>query len=264
MMTFPQFDPIALSIGPLKIHWYGIMYLIGFFLAWLIANYRVKRLHLSWSKLEIEDLIFYAALGVILGGRIGYMFFYNFKQWLYHPLEVFKIWEGGMSFHGGLIGVIIALLIFCKHTHKSFWEVGDFAAPIVPLGLAAGRIGNFINGELWGRASSMPWAMIFPHVDNSPRHPSQLYEFMAEGVLLFLIVFFYSLKERKRGQIMAAFLFLYGLFRFILEYFREPDAQLGFIFNSLTMGQLLSIPMIVAGIVIWFYQEYHAKLPSTH
>jgi phosphatidylglycerol:prolipoprotein diacylglycerol transferase len=264
MLLYPKINPIALSIGPLKIHWYGIMYLIGFILAWFIANYRVKRLKLDWTRVQIEDLIFYAALGIILGGRIGYMFFYNFSTWVAHPLEIFKIWEGGMSFHGGLIGVIVALTLFAKRFKKDFLVVADFTAPLVPLGLAAGRIGNFINGELWGRPSDAPWAMVFPQADYLARHPSQLYEFAFEGLILFGILFFYSLKPHKKGQIMAMFLLVYGVMRFSLEYFREPDNQLGFIMDTLTMGQLLSIPMIIAGLIIWTYQEYHAKLSSIH
>jgi len=260
MFIHPNIDPVAISLGPLKVHWYGIMYLVGFALAWALANYRIKHLNLNWQREEVADLIFFAALGIIAGGRIGYMLFYNFSAWLHQPIQIFKIWEGGMSFHGGLIGVIIALYLFAQKFHKSFLEVADFTAPLVPLGLAAGRIGNFINGELWGKPTMVKWAMIFPQLDNLPRHPSQIYEFCLEGIGLFLILFFYSNKPRRPGCVMAIFLIFYGIFRFIIEFYRQPDVQLGYIFNFLTMGQLLSLPMLCIGMVIYFYQKKHAKL----
>jgi len=261
MFIYPHINPVAFSLGPIKVHWYGIMYLLGFSLAWMLGNYRCKKLKLAWTSEQISDLIFYAALGLILGGRIGYMLFYSWSELSADPLKIFKVWEGGMSFHGGLLGGLIGLYLFSKHFQKSFLEVTDFTAPLIPLGLGAGRMGNFINGELWGRPTDLPWAMIFPHVDHLPRHPSQLYEFGLEGIVLFFILFFYTLKPRPTGYATALFFVLYSIFRFTIEFFREPDIQIGFIFNHwLTMGQLLTIPVLLLGILIWWYQKYYAKL----
>lgn len=256
MYTFPNIDPVAVSLGSLKIHWYGLMYLIGFISAWLLANWRAKRYQLNWTRDQISDLIFYAALGVILGGRMGYMLFYNSGELLHQPWVLFKIWEGGMSFHGGLIGVILAVWIFARRFDKTFCEVGDFVAPLVPLGLGAGRIGNFINGELWGRVTDLPWAMIYPHVDDQPRHPSEIYEFGLEGILLFIIVWWYASKPRPKGCVSAVFLIVYALVRLFAESFREPDVQLGYLaFGWLTMGQILSIPMLLAGLGLWWWAK---------
>ncbi|ASQ47367.1 prolipoprotein diacylglyceryl transferase [Legionella clemsonensis] len=253
MLVFPNIDPVAFSIGPLKVHWYGLMYLVGFVSAWLLALWRSKHYQLSWTSEQIGDLIFYAALGVIIGGRVGYMLFYNSEQFFTQPWILFKLWEGGMSFHGGLIGVAIALWLFSRKTKKPFLEVGDFIAPLVPLGLAAGRAGNFINGELWGRVTDVPWAMVFPNSDGEPRHPSQLYELGLEGILLFIVVWWYASKPRPAGCVSAVFLIGYALCRLIAECFRQPDAQLGFLaFNWLTMGQLLSLPMLVIGLWLWW------------
>jgi len=252
MLTFPTIDPVAFSLGPLKVHWYGLMYLFGFAAAWLLARWRVKHYQLDWTHDQIGDLIFYAALGVILGGRIGYMLFYGTQQLLANPLSLFKLWEGGMSFHGGLIGVAIAVALFARHIKKPFLEVTDFIAPLAPLGLAAGRAGNFINGELWGRVTDAPWGMIFPNSGGMPRHPSQLYELILEGVLLFIVVWCYARKKRPAGCVSAIFLITYALCRIFVEFFREPDVQLGFLaFDWLTMGQLLSIPMLLAGLWLW-------------
>lgn len=253
MLVFPNIDPVAFSIGPLKVHWYGLMYLFGFVSAWLLAHWRAKHYQLPWTSEQIGDLIFYAALGVIIGGRVGYMLFYNAEQFFMKPWILFKLWEGGMSFHGGLIGVAIALWLFSRKAKKAFLEVGDFIAPLVPLGLAAGRAGNFINGELWGRVSDVPWAMVFPHSDGEPRHPSQLYELGLEGIMLFIVVWWYASKPRPAGCVSAVFLIGYALCRLIAECFRQPDAQLGFLaFNWLTMGQLLSLPMLVIGLWLWW------------
>lgn len=261
MLIYPSINPIVAEIGPIKIHWYGLMYLIGFICAWFIARYRCQKLKLDWNKEQIADLIFYTALGIIIGGRTGYMLFYAWPEFIQNPLIIIKIWQGGMSFHGGLVGGLIALALFARQQDKNFLEVTDFTAPLVPLGLAAGRIGNFINGELWGKPSQLPWAMVFPHVDWQPRHPSQLYEFGLEGLLLFFIIFFYTLKPRPRGQATALFLIVYGCFRCAIEFFREPDAQLGYIYGHwLTMGQLLSLPLIVLGLTLGVYQRYHARL----
>jgi phosphatidylglycerol:prolipoprotein diacylglycerol transferase len=253
MFTYPYINPVAFSIGSLQVHWYGLMYLLGIIGGWLLAHWRNKYYQLNWTSQQISDLIFYAAIGVILGGRIGYMLFYQLPQLLHDPLTLFKVWEGGMSFHGGLLGVIVALLFFSHKSGKLFWEVGDFVAPLVPLGLGAGRIGNFINGELWGRVTDMPWGMIYPHVDNQPRHPSELYEFGLEGVALFLLVWIYARKPRPVGRVSAVFLIGYALCRIIAEFFRQPDPQLGYLaFGWLTMGQVLSMPMLLLGLWLWW------------
>lgn len=211
---------------------------------------------MDWTTQQISDLIFYAALGVILGGRIGYMVFYNTHELILHPWILIKIWEGGMSFHGGLLGVILAMWLFSHHFKKTFLNVSDFVSPLVPLGLAAGRIGNFINGELWGRVTDVPWAMIYPHVDDQPRHPSQIYEFGLEGIVLFFVVWFYAAKPRPEGRVSALFLITYSLCRLIAECFRQPDVQMGYIaFGWLTMGQLLSIPMLLLGIGLWWWAK---------
>jgi phosphatidylglycerol:prolipoprotein diacylglycerol transferase len=252
MFTFPHINPVAFSLGPIQVHWYGLMYLIGFTTAWLLGYWRNKHYGLQWKTDELSDLIFYTALGAILGGRLGYMVFYNTTELFYNPLSLFKIWEGGMSFHGGLLGVALAVYVFTRHFKKPFWEVADFLAPLVPLGLGAGRIGNFINGELWGRVTNVPWAMVYSHVDSSPRHPSQLYEFGLEGIILFVVVFYYAAKRRPPGAVSAVFLIGYALCRLLAECFREPDPQMGYIvFDWLTMGQLLSLPMLLAGLFLW-------------
>lgn len=256
MLAFPYINPIAFSLGPIQVHWYGLMYLIGFVSAWLLAHWRMKHYKLDWTSEQISDLIFYAAIGVILGGRVGYMLFYNFPELVHDPLSLFKIWQGGMSFHGGLLGVLLALWIFARKFGKSFWEVGDFIAPLVPLGLGAGRIGNFINGELWGRVTDMPWGMVYSHVDSQPRHPSELYEFGLEGIGLFILVWCYARKPRPAGRVSAVFLIGYAICRLIAECFREPDQQLGYLaFDWLTMGQILSIPMLLLGFWLWWVKR---------
>lgn len=254
MIVFPQIDPVVFSLGPIKVHWYGLMYLLGFIGAWALAHWRAKHYNLKWTGEQIGDLIFYGALGVIIGGRVGYMLFYNTYQFITQPWILIKLWEGGMSFHGGLIGVILAMWFFSRHVKKPFLEVTDFLAPLVPLGLGAGRIGNFINGELWGRVTDVPWAIIFPNSDGQPRHPSQLYEFGLEGIALFIFLWIYASRPRPVGRVSAMFLVGYAVCRLLAECFREPDAQLGFIgFNWLTMGQLLSIPMLLIG--LWFLRR---------
>ena len=251
MLTFPQFNPIAISLGPLSIHWYGIMYIIAFGGAWALASYRRNMIPNQWSTDQISDLIFYGALGAVVGGRLGSVFFYNFDRVLEDILWVFRVWEGGMSFHGGFLGVLAALYFYSKRIQKSFWETIDFVAPFVPFGLGAGRIGNFIGGELWGRPTDVPWGMVFPHVDRLARHPSQLYEFALEGVALFILVWWFSSKLRPRMAVSGVFASGYGSFRFFIEFFREPDQQIGFIaFEWLTMGQLLSVPMVAVGVLL--------------
>lgn len=264
MIILPYINPVAFSIGPIKVHWYGLMYLLGFFAAWALARWRTRHYQLFWTREQISDLIFYAALGVIIGGRLGYMLFYNTHQLLHAPWVTLEIWQGGMSFHGGLMGVFIALYFFARKINKPFWEVTDFIAPLVPFGLGFGRIGNFINGELWGRVTDVPWAMVFPQVDESPRHPSQLYEAGLEGLVLLVLVWWYAAKPRPSGCVSAIFLMGYACCRFFIEFFREPDAQLGYLaFNWLTMGQLLSIPMLLVGLILWWIKR-HAKLSTAH
>jgi|TARA_R100000005_G_C5003409_1_gene211715 phosphatidylglycerol:prolipoprotein diacylglycerol transferase len=248
-MTYPQIDPIALSIGPLHVHWYGLMYLFGFLFVWLLGLYRVNKT--EWTRQQLEDLLFYGAVGVIIGGRVGYAIFYDFQANLENPLNIFKIWQGGMSFHGGLLGVLAAFAWFGKKTGKSFFEISDFIAPMVPIGLMFGRIGNFINGELWGKVTDVPWAMVFPGAGPLPRHPSQLYEAALEGVLLFIILWWFSSKPRPKAAVSGLFLLGYGFFRFLVEFVRIPDAQYGYLaFDWLTMGQILCLPMIVFGIIL--------------
>lgn len=252
MFIYPMLSPIAFTLGPLKVHWYGLMYLLGFLLAFAFARWRVLRYHLSWRNEEIGDLIFYGALGVIIGGRLGYMLFYDTHQFIVSPWSLFKLWEGGMSFHGGLLGVAVALLYFAYKYNRPFLQVTDFLAPMVPLGLAAGRVGNFINAELWGRVTTLPWGMVFPGGGSLPRHPSQWYEFTLEGVFLWFLLWWYSATPRPLGRVSALFLMGYAVCRFSVEFVREPDGSMGFVaFNWLTMGQLLSIPMLIAGLILW-------------
>jgi phosphatidylglycerol---prolipoprotein diacylglyceryl transferase len=264
IINYPYIDPVVISLGSLQIHWYALMYLFGFFSAWYLARYRIKTFGLNWTPDQLADLIFYSAIGVILGGRIGYMLFYDFSSWMHHPAQILKIWQGGMSFHGGFLGVLTSLLIFGRKYKLTFFELTDFIAPLVPIGLAAGRLGNFINGELVGRPTYIDnWGMVFPYIDMQPRHPSQLYECLLEGMVLFLILWLYTSKPRPRSATSGLFLLFYGIFRFILEFFREPDVQLGFLWdNWLTMGQLLSFPMIIGGVtlLILAYRKENARL----
>lgn len=255
MLTFPDINPIAFHIGPLQVHWYGLMYLIGFFICWSILALRIR--HSSFPRgftlEQLSDILFYSALGIIIGGRLGYMFFYARPEMISHPLHIFQIWKGGMSFHGGLIGVILALWFYAYRTKKSLFAITDFIAPAIPIGLAAGRIGNFINGELWGRVTTVSWGMIFPNAGDAPRHPSQIYEFFLEGILLFIILWIFSMKPRPRLAVSALFLALYGLFRFSVEFFREPDIQMGYRTFGWTEGQWLSCPMMIIGIILFVY-----------
>lgn len=253
MLTYPEIDPIALALGPLKIRWYGLCYVVGIMSAWYLLNVRGRQPDSDWNKEQIADLIFYATIGIIIGGRLGSVLFYNFPYYVENPLDIFKIWQGGMAFHGGLLGVLVAVYCYGRSIGKSFFTITDFIAPVVPIGLGAGRIGNFINGELWGKTTDVPWGMVFPHVEpiGVARHASQLYQFMLEGVVLFTILWFFSMKPRPKMSLSGLFLLFYGLFRFAVEFVREPDAHLGYLaFGWLTMGQALSLPMIVFGTIL--------------
>ena len=257
MLIHPQFDPIALSLGPIAIRWYGLMYVAAFVLFVVLGRMHMKRRpDMGFTKENLDDLLFYGMLGVVLGGRLGFVLFYKPMYYLSNPIEIFYIWQGGMSFHGGFLGVLVAMLFFGRKTGRTFWQVTDFIAPLVPTGLAAGRLGNFINGELPGRVtdpSVWPWAMWFPQVDATAiaRHPSQLYQFAMEGMMLFLILWIYSRKPRPVRAVSAVFLIGYGSFRFLAEFTREPDSFLGLLSFGMSMGQWLSLPMIFAGIAIF-------------
>ena len=255
-MFAPEFNPIAFSIGPLAVHWYGLMYLLGFAFFWALGRLRAKDPWRQMTANDVEDILFYGVLGVILGGRLGFCLFYQPEWYLSHPLDLFKVWQGGMSAHGGIIGSILAICAFARIKGKTFFEVADFVAPLVPLGLMFGRIGNFINGELWGRAagSDVPWAMIFKNSGTLvPRHPSQLYEAFLEGALLFTVLWWFSSKPRVAGAVGSLFCMGYGLVRFIVEYFREPDSYLGLGLFGLSRGQWLSLPVFLLGLVVWIW-----------
>jgi phosphatidylglycerol:prolipoprotein diacylglycerol transferase len=256
--VLPKIDPIAISIGPLDIHWYGLMYLLGFSFALWMANRQCDKSNGIWTREQANDLLFYGFMGVILGGRVGYVLFYQFPLFLDNPLYLFKIWEGGMSFHGGVLGVATAIIFYAIKNKRSILSVGDFVVPLLPVGLGAGRIGNFINSELWGRVTDSPFGVIFQNAGPLPRHPSQLYEFALEGVVLFIILILYIRKTRPAGSVAGLFLLAYGVFRFIVEFAREPDAHLGLLSLGLSMGQLLSLPMIFVGMAFIIY-AYRAK-----
>lgn len=258
MLRYPQFDPIALQIGPVAIHWYGLTYLVAFGLFVWLGGRRVQMVQYasrSWVRRDIEDMLFYGVLGVVIGGRLGYVLFYKPGYYAANPFEIFAVWKGGMSFHGGMLGVFAAVALYARTRGRQFFDATDLIAPCVPLGLASGRIGNFINGELPGRLAdpSLPWAMIYPNAGPLPRNPSSLYEFAMEGVLLFVLLWTYAKKPRGLGQVSAAFLIGYGVFRFIAEHFREPDPFLGLLALGLSMGQWLCLPMILAGMVLWWW-----------
>lgn len=262
-MNYPAIDPVALSLGPIQIYWYGLMYLIGIGTAWWLASRRLPRLDPAWTQEKLSDLVFWVALGVIAGGRLGYVLFYDLSAYISDPGLILQIWRGGMSFHGGLVGVLLAVWWFARRNGKPFFQLMDFIAPLVPIGLGAGRIGNFINAELWGRASDVPWAMVFPTDPlQLARHPSQLYQFALEGVALFAILWLYSRKPRPMMAVSGLFAVCYGLFRFMVEFVREPDAHIGYLaFGWFTMGQLLSLPMILLGAIMmaWAYQREGRK-----
>ncbi|MBP9726348.1 MAG: prolipoprotein diacylglyceryl transferase [Gammaproteobacteria bacterium] len=258
MLQYPSINPVAFSLGPVAVHWYGLMYLVGFLGAWVLLTWRTRKFNSVWTKENVSDVIFYGALGVIIGGRVGYILFYNFGEFLHAPWTIFQVWKGGMSFHGGLMGVILMMWLYSRKVHKHLADLTDFIAPVVPIGLGAGRVGNFINGELWGRVTDVPWAMVYPQSGPQPRHPSELYEFLLEGVLFFIILWWFSSKSRPRYAVSGLFLLCYGVFRFFVEFFREPDVQIGYLFfNWMTMGQLLCVPMILIGAGMMAYAFGH-------
>ena len=256
MLVHPDFDPVVFAIGPLAVRWYGLMYLTAFGLVWWLGSRRIAKGAAPITREQFDDMIFYGILGVILGGRLGYVLFYKPAYYLAHPLEIFAVWQGGMSFHGGFLGVLLAMAWFSRKTGRHWLDIMDFLAPLVPLGLAAGRLGNFINGELWGRTTDVAWGMVFRGAGPLPRHPSQLYEMAAEGLLLFVLLWVYSSKPRPRGAVSGLFLIGYGLARFACEYTREPDEFLGLLAFGMSMGQWLSAPMVVAGaaMLAWAYR----------
>ncbi len=253
MMTFPQIDPIIFQIGPLAVRWYGLMYLLGFGAAYMLIRHLSRLRDLALSKDGVSDLLFYGVLGVVLGGRLGYVLFYNPGQYLSRPLEVFAVWQGGMSFHGGLLGVVAAALVFCWRRKLPILLTGDILVTSATIGLGLGRVGNFINGELWGRTTDLPWGMVFPGGGPLPRHPSQLYEAVLEGLLLFVILYLLHRRKVAEGVPFFCFFIGYGLFRFLVEIVRQPDSHLGFLWGGATMGQLLSLPMILFGLIGCFY-----------
>ncbi len=267
-MIYPEIDPVALSLGPLKIHWYGLMYLVGMVGGWALARWRIRRSDSGWTAQQVDDLLFYCAVGVVLGGRLGYILFYGFNDWLEDPVRILRVWEGGMSFHGGFLGVLAAMWLYRRKHKKGFFELTDFIAPYITIGLFTGRLGNFINGELWGKPTDLPWAMrlrcdefislcrdklgLPPGSEwTPPLHPNQLYEALGEGLLLFVLLWWFSSRPRPAMAVSALFLIGYGGFRFLIEFVRMPDVQLGYLAGGwLTMGQLLSLPMIIVGIIL--------------
>jgi len=258
MLIHPQFDPVVVHLGPLAVRWYGLMYLLAFVLVLVLGRHRIRtQPWRGWSRRDLDDMLFLGVVGVVLGGRLGYILFYKFSDYLREPLHILYVWEGGMSFHGGFLGVILAMLWFAHSRGKRWMDVTDFIAPLCPLGLGAGRIGNFINAELWGRPTEVPWAMIFPNIDNLPRHPSQLYEFALEGLALFALLWWFSRKPRPSGAVSGLFLLGYGILRFSVEYSREPDSFLGLLALGFSMGQWLSLPMALSGValMIWAYRK---------
>ncbi|MGE0859153.1 MAG: prolipoprotein diacylglyceryl transferase [Gammaproteobacteria bacterium] len=253
MIPFPHIDPVAFKVGPVAVHWYGLSYIVGIALGWGLLHDRAARSDGRWTREQVADLVFYAALGGVLGGRFGYILFYNFESYLANPLGIFKVWQGGMSFHGGALGMSLALAWYARASKRSFLELADFLVPVIPIGLGLGRLANFVNQELWGAPTTVPWGVVFtnPAAGGVARHPSQIYEALLEGVLLFVILNLVARRPRPTGMLLGLFLMFYGLFRFVVEFVREPDAHIGYLaFDWFTMGQLLSLPMVIIGLVL--------------
>lgn len=259
-MFHHNLSPIAFSIGNFEMHWYGLMYLIGFGIGWALARWRARKPCSGWNSAEVDDLLTQVMLGVIIGGRLGYVLFYDLNVYIAHPLEILKLWHGGMSFHGGLVGALAAFWIFARSHHKSFWQVSDFVAPLVPQAIMWGRLGNFINGELWGKLTNLPWGIVFPTGGPLPRHPSQLYEALLEGLALFLAIWFYSAKPRKPGAVSGFFAVGYATARMLVEFVRVPDAHIGYLaFGWFTMGQFLCLPVLLIGLWLIIRPERNRK-----
>ncbi|MFP5307655.1 MAG: prolipoprotein diacylglyceryl transferase [Gammaproteobacteria bacterium] len=265
MLVHPNFDPIALRLGPLSVHWYGLMYLLGFFGFWWFGVRRAAMPHIRWPRERVSDLLFYGVVGVIVGGRLGYTLFYNLEGFLAEPLVILRVWEGGMSFHGGLIGVLVAIGWFARVHKLRYFDIGDFAAPMIPIGLFTGRIGNFINGELWGAPTTLPWGMVFPHAGPEPRHPSMLYEAFLEGLVLFAVLWWFGRRPRPYMAVSGLFLLGYGVFRTLVEFVRLPDAHIGYLWGSgwVTMGMVLSAPMALAGAAMMILAYRQSARSST-
>lgn len=261
MLTFPQINPTIVMLGPLQVRWYGVMYILGFSASYLLVRYQIRKKGLDIDTNTINDLFLFLVIGLIIGARLGYVIFYNLPFYLNHPLRLFAIWEGGMSFHGGLIGVVFSGLLTLRRHRLDFWEFADLIVVTAPVGLGLGRLGNFINAELYGRVTTLPWAIVFPSAGDLPRHPSQLYELFFEGILLFAILWWIKGFPLRKGTLFCLFVFLYSIFRFFLEFFREPDAQLGFILSFLTMGQILCILMVLAGFLLWYIRPQREGAP---
>lgn len=258
MLSFPNINPVVFSLGSYSLHWYAVMYILGFGAAWLLGRYRAKQTDSEWTRQTFDELLTFAMLGVLIGSRLGYVLFYDFTAFSANPLLVFKLWQGGMSFHGGVLGFLAAVLWWSRKNHRAFWSVTDFLVPLVPLGLFFGRIGNFINAELWGKVTTVPWGMVFPNGGSLPRHPSQLYEAGLEGLALFIVLWIFTDKQRPIGAATGLFAVGYSMCRIFVEFFRLPDQQLGYLaFGFLTMGQLLSLPMLLAG--LWLLLHAHGS-----
>ncbi len=263
MIPYPNIDPVLIQIGPLAVRWYGLMYVAGFAASYLLVVYQVTKKAVDIARVKIDDLYFYLILGLLIGARLGYVIFYNLSFYVEHPLEVFVLWHGGMSFHGGLIGAFVAGYIVIRKKQMDFWKVADLVIVTAPIGLGLGRIGNFINGELFGKPSDLPWAMVFPGAGNLPRHPSQLYEALLEGLLLFMILWFYKDRKERDGDVFTLFLILYAIFRIFCEFFREPDLQMGYLLGFITMGQVLSVAMLLIGFFLKYgYLKKRSRLPK--
>lgn len=263
MLSYPAIDPVAIALGPVRLHWYGLMYVLAFATGWILGRRRAARPGSGWTTDDVDDLATWAMLGVVLGARLGYALFYDFAAYLAEPMEIFRVWNGGMSFHGGLLGVLLVAFLWARKRGKRFLDITDFVAPLAPLGLFFGRIGNFINGELWGKVTTVSWGMVFPGAGDLPRHPTQLYEAGLEGLLLFVVLWMYSRKERPLGAVSGLFAVLYALCRIGVEFFREPDAHLGYLFGDwLTMGQVLSLPLLLLGLCLLAYAYHEKHSPS--